>query len=123
LSRDVIALLAEGPSRRSLLEAMVAADPDLRIKLVAEGTVVELRDGSGRPVLTVQSAQRLAVATEADRWEDGISDEFPAQPLWVEARGPLWRTPAPWARRGVSFGPPMTPVAWYRIGDGVEPDS
>jgi hypothetical protein len=24
--------------------------------------------------------------------------------------------------RGVSFGPPMTPVIWYRIGDGVEPD-
>ena len=24
--------------------------------------------------------------------------------------------------RAVPFGPPMTPVVWYRIGDGVEPD-
>lgn len=84
----MIALLDQSPSRRSLLEAMVAADPDLRIKLIAEGTVVELRDDTGRIVLAVQSAQRLAVATEADRLlTDGVADDLPAQPLWVEARG------------------------------------
>lgn len=88
MSRDVIALLAESPSRRSLLEAMAATDPDLRIRLVAEGTVVQLRDGSGRLVLAVQSGQRLAVAAEADRLlEEGVTDELPAQPWWVEARG------------------------------------
>ncbi|GHC77400.1 hypothetical protein GCM10007079_14560 [Nocardiopsis terrae] len=88
MSRDVIALLAESPSRRSLLEALAAADPDLRVRLVAEGTVVQLRDGSGRLVLAVQSAQRLAVSAEADRLlAEGIGDDLPAQPLWVEARG------------------------------------
>ncbi|MBQ1081248.1 DUF6177 family protein [Nocardiopsis sp. B62] len=104
MSRDVIALLAESPSRRSLLDAMVAADPDLRIRLVAEGTVVELRDDSGQLVLAVQSAQRMAVATEADRLlEDGVSEELPAQPLWVEARGADLVTPdtAELARRFV----------------------
>lgn len=88
MSRDVIALLARSPGRRSLLEALAAADPALRIRLVAEGTVVELREDSGRLVLAVQSGQRLATSSEADRLLGrGPTDELPAQPLWVEARG------------------------------------
>lgn len=88
MSRDVIALLAQSPSRRSLLESLATADPALRIRLVAEGTVVELREDSGRLVLAVQSAQRLATSSEADRLlEQGLADDLPAQPLWVEARG------------------------------------
>ena len=88
LSHDVIALLAESPSRRSLLEALTGAGPRLRVRLVAEGAVVQLRDDAGRLVLATQAAQRLAVSAEADRLlTDGISDDLPAQPLWVEARG------------------------------------
>ena len=88
MSRDVIALLAQSPGRRSLLQALAAADPALRIRLVAEGTVVELREDSGRLVLAVQSAQRLAASFETDRLlEPGLADDLPAQPWWVEARG------------------------------------
>lgn len=88
MSRDVIALLARSPGRRSLLEALAAADPALRIRLVAEGTVVELREDSGRLVLAAQSGQRLATSAEADRLLGrGVADELPSQPLWVEARG------------------------------------
>ncbi|WP_304451925.1 DUF6177 family protein [Nocardiopsis sp. YSL2] len=88
MSRDVIALLAESPHRRSLLDALAEAGPKLRVRLVAEGTVIELRDDSGRLVLAVQAAQRLAVSSEADRLlVDGVSDDLPAQPYWVEARG------------------------------------
>jgi hypothetical protein len=88
LSHDVIALLAESPDRRSLLDALAQAGPKLRVGLVAEGTVIQLRDDSGRLVLAVQAAQRLAVSSEADRLlADGVSDDLPAQPLWVEARG------------------------------------
>ena len=88
MSRDVIALLTHSPSRRSLLEALAAADPTLRIRLIAEGTVVELRQDSGRLVLAVQSGQHLATSSEADRLlEQGLTDDLPAQPLWVEARG------------------------------------
>lgn len=88
MSRDVIALLAESPHRRSLLDALAEAGPKLRVRLVAEGTVIELRDDSGRLVLAVQAAQRLAVSSEADRLlTDGVSDDLPAQPFWVEARG------------------------------------
>ncbi|RKS05676.1 hypothetical protein DFP74_1281 [Nocardiopsis sp. Huas11] len=88
MSHDVIALLAESPHRRSLLDALAEAGPKLRVRLVAEGTVIELRDDSGRLVLAVQAAQRLAVSSEADRLlTDGVSDDLPAQPYWVEARG------------------------------------
>lgn len=88
MSHDVIALLAQSPSRRSLLDAMADAGPELRVRLVAEGTVVQLRDDSNRLVLAMQAAQRLAVSAEADRLlTDGVSDDLPAQPLWVEVRG------------------------------------
>ncbi|MBR8744838.1 DUF6177 family protein [Nocardiopsis sp. MG754419] len=88
MSRDVIALLPENPGRRSLLEALAAADPALRIRLVAEGTLVELRDDDGRLLLAVQSGQRLATASEVDRLlGEDLTDDLPAQPLWVEARG------------------------------------
>lgn len=88
MSRDVIAVLAESPGRRSLLEALAAADPALRVRLIAEGTVVQLRDDSGRLVMAVQAAQRNAVATEIDRLlGEGFTDDLPAQPWWVEARG------------------------------------
>ncbi len=88
MSHDVVALLAESPSRRSLLDALVAAGPKLRVRLVAEGTVVQLRDDSDRLVIAMQAAQRLTVSAEADRLlGDGITDDLPAQPLWVEVRG------------------------------------
>ncbi|MES0832424.1 DUF6177 family protein [Nocardiopsis tropica] len=88
MSHDVVALLAEAPARRSLIDALVAAGPDLRVRSVSEGAVIELRDDSGRLVAAMQAAQRLALSAEADRLlTDGISDELPAQPYWVEARG------------------------------------
>ena len=84
----MILLLPESPDRRSLLDALVAAGPTLRVRMVAEGTVVQLRDDDGRLVVSMQAAQRLAVSAEADRLlSDGVSDELPAQPLWVEIRG------------------------------------
>lgn len=88
MSHDVILLLPESPDRRSLLDALVAAGPTLRVRMVAEGTVVQLRDDDERLVVAMQAAQRLAVSAEADRLlSDGVSDDLPAQPLWVEIRG------------------------------------
>lgn len=84
----MILLLPESPDRRSLLDALVAAGPKLRVRMVAEGTVMQLRDDDGRLVVAMQAAQRLAVSAEADRLlHDGVSDDLPAQPLWVEIRG------------------------------------
>ncbi|MFV2198169.1 DUF6177 family protein [Nocardiopsis sp. LOL_012] len=88
MSYDVVALLSRPPGRRSLTKALVQAGPDLRVRLVADGAVVELRDADGRTVAAVQAAQRLGMSAEADRLlDEGTCDDLPAQPYWVEARG------------------------------------
>ncbi|MEV2278232.1 DUF6177 family protein [Nocardiopsis sp. NPDC049922] len=88
MSHDVVALLSQPPDRRSLTRAMVEAGPGLRVRLVAEGALVELRDDDGRIVAALQAAQRLAMSAEADRLlADGVSDDLPAEPYWVEAHG------------------------------------
>ncbi|MFW6640706.1 DUF6177 family protein [Nocardiopsis algeriensis] len=88
MSHDAVALLAGSPDRKALTSSLVAAGPDLRVRFVADGAVVELLDGRGRLVAAMHAAQRLAVSAEADRLlDDGIGDDLPAQPYWVEARG------------------------------------
>ncbi|APC37996.1 hypothetical protein A9R04_26455 [Nocardiopsis dassonvillei] len=88
MSHDAVALLASPPDRRALTKALVAAGPDLRVRFAADGAVVELLDAGGRLVAAVQAAQRLALSAEAERLlSDGMVDDLPAQPYWVEARG------------------------------------
>ncbi|CAL9478624.1 hypothetical protein SUDANB121_03003 [Nocardiopsis dassonvillei] len=88
MSHDAVALLSDAPDRRALIDALAAAGRDLRVRLVADGAVVELRDEEGRVVAAMQAAQRLALSAEAERLlSDGIGDDLPAQPYWVEARG------------------------------------
>ncbi|WP_304451431.1 DUF6177 family protein [Nocardiopsis sp. YSL2] len=71
-----------------MTKALVQAGPELRVRPVAEGAVIQLRDGSGRVVAAVQAGQQLALSAEADRLlTEGIADDLPAQPWWVEARG------------------------------------
>ncbi|WP_435112253.1 DUF6177 family protein [Nocardiopsis synnemataformans] len=86
MTHDVVALLEHAPTMRGLTRALVQAGPDLRVRSIAEGAVIQLRDGSGRLVAAVQAAQKLASPSEADRLlAHGIGDALPAQPYWVEA--------------------------------------
>ena len=88
MTHDVVALLERAPTLRGMTRALVQAGPELQVRAVAGGAVVQLRDGSGRMVAAVQAAQRLALSSEADRLlAEGIADDLPAQPWWVEARG------------------------------------
>ncbi|GAA1467240.1 DUF6177 family protein [Nocardiopsis exhalans] len=85
--RDLVVLLNEHPTLSGLTEALLAAGPELRVRLAADGAVVELRDDSGRLLAAVRAAQRLAVSAEADRVLDrDVTDDLPAQPWWVEGR-------------------------------------
>src|SRR5699024_9580191 len=85
---DVVALLGRRPTMHGLPGPLVQAGPTLRVRTVAEGAVDELRDDSGQLVAAVHAAQRLSVASEAERLlGDGIGADLPAQPWWVEARG------------------------------------
>lgn len=88
MSRDVVALLERAPDARTVVDAVCAADPALRVRPVAEGTVVYLFENSGRLLLALQAAQELPVSAEADRLlGEGTSDRLPARALWVEVRG------------------------------------
>lgn len=88
MSHDAVALIPTPPDRRALIKALVAAGPDLRVRLAADGALVELIDDRGRLVVAMQAAQRLDMSAEAERLlTDGIGDDLPAQPYWVEARG------------------------------------
>jgi len=71
-----------------MTRALARAGPKLRVRPAANGAVIQLRDEAGRMVAAVHAAQKLALSAEADRLLlDGITDDLPAQPFWVEARG------------------------------------
>ncbi|MGQ4270504.1 DUF6177 family protein [Nocardiopsis changdeensis] len=71
-----------------MTRALVHAGPELRVRPVADGALVQLRDDAGRMIAAVQAAQRLSCTTEIDRLlTPGLSDTLAEQPYWVEARG------------------------------------
>lgn len=87
MSRTLVALLEHPPGIPGLTRALVSAGPMLRVRLVADGALIQLHDQAGQLVAAVQAAQRLAVSAEAERLL-GITlpHTLPAQPWWVEAR-------------------------------------
>ncbi|QBI52232.1 hypothetical protein [Streptomonospora litoralis] len=89
MTHDVVALLDRRPTMRGMTRALVQAGPKLRVRTVADGAAVELRDDSGRLVAAAQAAQRVRVADEVYRLlgADEVGERLPAQPWWVEARG------------------------------------
>lgn len=88
MTHDVVALLDRRPTMRGLTRALVEARRGLRVRTVAEGAVVELRDGAGFLVAAAQAAQRVATSHEVERLlGHGVGERLPAQPWWVEARG------------------------------------
>lgn len=87
MSRTLIALLEHPPGIPGLTRALVSAGPTLRVRLVADGALVQLRDDTGQLIAVVQAAQRLPTVAEAERLLDTtLPDTLPAQPWWVEAR-------------------------------------
>ncbi|MGW9349067.1 DUF6177 family protein [Nocardiopsis flavescens] len=88
MTHDVVALLDRAPTLRGMTRALVHAGPELRVRPVADGALVQLRDGTGRMVAAVQAAQRLSSRTEVGRLlAPGLGPALSAQPYWVEARG------------------------------------
>ncbi|WP_051043040.1 DUF6177 family protein [Nocardiopsis xinjiangensis] len=87
MSLTLTALLEQPPGIDGLTRALVAAGPALRVRLVADGALVQLRDEDGHLVATVRAAEWQATSAEAERVLDvPLPDETPAQPWWVEAR-------------------------------------
>ncbi|MDA0564718.1 DUF6177 family protein [Streptomonospora sp. S1-112] len=105
MTHDVVALLENRPTMRGMTAALVSADPNAHVRTSADGTGVELRDGSGRLLAAARGGQRLAGLDEVRRllgggdrvvWRGGggggggrvaAQSPMPERPWWVEARG------------------------------------
>ena len=87
MSRTLVALLEHPPGIPGLTQALVASGASLRVRLVSDGALIQLRDEAGRLVAVVHAAQRLAASAEAERLlGTALPETLPAQPWWVEAR-------------------------------------
>ncbi|WP_239647094.1 DUF6177 family protein [Nocardiopsis salina] len=97
MSLTLTALLEQPPGIDGLTRALVAAGPELRVRLVSDGAFVQLRDEDGHLVATVRAAEQQTTSAEAERVLDAeLPGDLPAQPWWVEARATTWGV----ARRG-----------------------
>ncbi|MCK9871336.1 DUF6177 family protein [Nocardiopsis dassonvillei] len=87
MSRTLITVLEHPPGIPGLTRALAAAGPMLRVRLAADGALIQLRTETGQLVAAVHAAQQLPVSAEAERLLGAaLPDTLPAQPWWVETR-------------------------------------
>jgi hypothetical protein len=87
VSRDVVALAGRMPDAGTLHAAIVAAGADLRAVPYADATAVQLTDGDGRVLLTLEEPVLVAVPGEVARLLGAeVAALVPAPVWWIEAR-------------------------------------
>ncbi|MFC7329861.1 hypothetical protein [Marinactinospora rubrisoli] len=87
MSYDVVALVGRPPDVRGLVDAMVRAGADLKVRGGGDGAVIQLCDPAGRPLLSIEAAQRVEVAGEVERLLGAdTAARMPDPCWWVEAR-------------------------------------
>ncbi|CAL9320677.1 DUF6177 family protein [Streptomyces olindensis] len=85
MTQDVIALTPKMPDTRTLLAALYAGGPDLRVDSASEGAAVRLHAPDGRPLVTVEVPLFLQVPGEIGRLFGGsVPEETPM--WWTEVR-------------------------------------
>lgn len=101
MSSDWTVLSEVEPTQVMLVEAMVEAAPDLRVREVSDNAVLELFDDAGTVLLAVELPRLIQLPTEVDRLLRGAAvtapDGSPGVPGYftpdagTEARAqPLW---------------------------------
>ncbi|ASU82224.1 hypothetical protein CDO52_04980 [Nocardiopsis gilva YIM 90087] len=87
MTYDVVALVRQDPDMRALVDAMVDAGPDLRVRGVGGGAVVQLRDDDSAPLVSIEAAQRVDVPGEVGRLLGAeTAARMPDPCWWVEVR-------------------------------------
>ncbi|MEU1366548.1 DUF6177 family protein [Streptomyces sp. NPDC005803] len=87
MTKDVIALTERMPDALSVLAGLLAGGPDLRVDTTGEGAVVQLCDGEGRPLVSIEVPLMLRVPGEAARLlGPGAEPSGDGPAYWVEAR-------------------------------------
>ncbi|MEU3209435.1 DUF6177 family protein [Nocardiopsis alba] len=86
MSYDVVALHADNPDLRTLTRALEDAGRDLRVRALAGGHLLRLRDASGA-LLTLEPAQLIEAPGEVERLLDpDLAAGLPERCWWTEIR-------------------------------------
>ncbi|WP_233515300.1 hypothetical protein [Marinitenerispora sediminis] len=87
MTYDVVALVERPPDVRGLVDAMVRAGAELKVRGGGDGAVIQLCDPRGRTLLSIEAAQRVEVASEVERLLGAETAARTPDPCWwVEAR-------------------------------------
>ncbi|MBH5336316.1 hypothetical protein IHE55_16645 [Streptomyces pactum] len=81
MTKDVIVLTEQMPDNWTLLAGLLAGGPDVELRTAGDGAVIQLCDGGGRPLVSVEAPLLVRVPGEAARL---LGEEAPEQ------RGPVW---------------------------------
>ncbi|WP_171117954.1 MULTISPECIES: DUF6177 family protein [unclassified Streptomyces] len=84
MTQDVIALTPQMPDIKTLLAALHAGGPDLRVNQAGGGAVAQLCTDDGQPLVSVEAPRYLQVPGEAERLLGPTA----------RANGPVWWTEA-----------------------------
>ncbi|MGW1867876.1 DUF6177 family protein [Streptomyces mauvecolor] len=84
MTHDVIALTPAMPDTKTLLAALHAGGPDLRVNGAANGAVAQLCRASGQPLVSIEAPRFLQVPGEAARL---LGMDATAPVWWTEVRG------------------------------------
>ncbi|GHK01035.1 hypothetical protein SY2F82_28320 [Streptomyces sp. Y2F8-2] len=84
MTKDVIALTPTMPNLNTLLAGLYAGGPDLGVNTTADGAVVQLCAGDGRPLVSVEAPILVHIPGETTRLLDCPTPDGPV--WWTEAR-------------------------------------
>jgi hypothetical protein len=93
VTRDVVALLPAAPEVADVVAALRAAGERFGVRQAAAGSVVQLCDDQGRPLVSIEVPVLVQVPGEVERLLGAeVAGRLPPQPLWwVETRAPSAR--------------------------------
>jgi hypothetical protein len=93
VTRDVVALLPAAPEVADVAAALRAAGERFGVRRAAEESVMQLCDGQGRPLVSIEVPVLVRVPGEVERLlGPQMAGRLPPPPLWwVEARAPSAR--------------------------------
>ncbi|WP_067456537.1 hypothetical protein [Actinomadura macra] len=106
MTYDMVVLTQRAPDVRAIVDSMVAAGETLRVRGGGDGAIIRLCDDEGRPLVSIESAQRVDVEGEVGRVLGETVDAGLTVPYW-------------WVEVRASGGDPGAPVLAHRFADAM----
>lgn len=86
MTKDVIVLTERMPDNWTMLAGLLAGGPDLELRTAGNDAVIQLCDGAGRPLVSIEAPFLVRVPGEAARLLGDGAPEQDGPVWWVEAR-------------------------------------